>query len=328
MLLGAFAAGLDRAFIEWGIVPTLPRLSINRSLRKLAIAEQRTQKDLPDSVLFSSQFGPLRREVSQSRQLSGTRKERHIGTPIAVPIAEQWGYSSEPTRVVSSHWYLRSAPRPLVILVSGWVPFPNIAPNWMWPMGRLDQAGFDVVLPPLPWNIRAAPSGRSAAFPGRDPCLNIIEMARAASELARIVRWALEQGHRKITLCGTSLGAHLVALFATLPEAQGIDRLVLEKPLSFLSDPIRWHARGESTWCQHVADRLERVYRAVSPLDRKPTVAPERVRVVGATLDLVIPIGAAQSVADHFHVPLQPINASHLYDLGRAQRLLRLLEDE
>jgi hypothetical protein len=327
MVLGVLAAGLDRTFIELGIRPTLPRLSIDRSLRKLAIAEQRTQRDLPDAKLFSARYPPLQQTHDAPPKAGFPREQWLTGTPLDVPIAQDWGYPVESERMVTSHWYLRDSPRPLVILVSGWLPLPKLQPPRLWPIERLDQAGFDVVLPPLPWNRHAARGEQAVTFPGRDPCINIIELARAAGELARIVGWARERGHPRIMLCGMSLGAHLVGLFATLPQAHNADRLVMEKPLSFLSDPIRWHARGESRWCQHVADRLERVYRGVSPLDRKPTVDPERIRVIGATLDRVTPIAAAQAVADHFQVPLQPIRASHLFDPDRSRRLLRLLAD-
>ena len=327
MMLGVFAAGLDRAFIELGIRPTLPRLSIDRSLRRLAIAEQKTQRDLPDAALFCAPSEPLQRADRVPQSVGCLREEWLSGPPLDVPIAQEWGYSAQSAHTVTSRWYVRNSPRPLAILVNGWLPLPRLEPKRLWPIERLDQAGFDVVLPPLPWNARATPGVLAVEFPGRDPCSNIIELARAASELVRIVGWAREQGRQRIMLCGTSLGAHLVALFATLPEARGVDRLVLEKPLSFLSDPIRWHARGESTWCQHVADRLERVYRVVSPLDRKPAVDPDRIRVIGGTLDQVTPIAAAQAVADHFQVPLQTIRASHLFDPDRSRRLLRLLAD-
>jgi hypothetical protein len=152
-------------------------------------------------------------------------------------------------------------------------------------------------------------------------------MACVASELAQLVCHAKGQGHPSIVMCATSLGSHAVALLATLPEAQQVDRFLLEKPLGQLSDLIRWHARGDPIWCQHIADRLQRVYRSVCPLDRKPVASPEQVTVIGATFDQVTPIRAAQEVADHFHVPLRPIKASHLFDPDRSQRLLRWLTD-
>jgi acetyl esterase/lipase len=165
-------------------------------------------------------------------------------------------------------------------------------------------------------------------FPGNDPCANIVMTASIVSGLAQLVRYARSHQHPAIVVCATSLGAHLAALLATLPAAELVDGFILDKPLGQLSDLIRWHARGDSVWCHHVADRLQRVYRSVCPLDRRPKVAPERVTVIGAEFDRVTPMSAAQQVADHFQVELRPIKASHLFDPGRSSRLLQVLTEQ
>jgi len=325
MFLQGIAAGLDRAFLELSVRPTLPRLSMHRSFRKLLIAEQRTQSDIGDAALFCTSQASLCVESTRAPNARGVRELQTTGTVPSLPLAEQWGDTGELHRP-SAHWYLRGEPRPLAILVSGWSPSLRIEPAVRWPVERLDRAGFDVAVPSLPWK-RHSRRDAVAAFPGADPCWNVVTMACVASELAQLVCHAKSQGHPSIVMCATSLGAHAVALLATLPGAQQVDRFLLEKPLGQLSDLIRWHARGDPMWCQHIADRLQRVYRSVCPLDRKPVASPAQMTVIGATFDQVTPIGAAQEVADHFHVPLRPIKASHLFDPGRTQRLLHWLTD-
>ena len=325
MLLQGVAAGLDRAFLELSVRPSLPRLSMHRSSKKLLVAEQRTQSDIGDAALFRTSQASLCVESTQASSTGGLRELQTTGTVPSLPLAEKWGVTAELHRP-SAHWYVRGEPRPLVILVSGWSPSLRIEPAVRWPIARLDRAGFDVAVPSLPWK-RHGRRDPTTAFPGADPCWNIVTIACIASELVQLVCYAKSQGHPSIIMCATSLGSHAIALLATLPEAQLVDRFLLEKPLGQLSDLIRWHARGDPIWCKHIADRLQRVYRSVCPLDRKPMVSPGQVTVIGAAFDQVTPIRAAQEVADHFQVPLRPIKASHLFDPSRTQRLLRWLAD-
>ena len=323
MPASVLAIGLDRAFVALAIRPTLPRLTVERGLRQLAIAEQRTVSDLTESLLFDNASPPLHFEVVRRPAVGTARHLACSGEPVPVPLASQWGDTHDATCAVRSRWLVRDRPRPLVILVGGWLPRASILSSRLWPVSRLDRAGFDVVLPALPWQAAGlASSPFIKPFPSRDPCYNLVEMARAAGELVRLVQCARQLGHPSILLCGTSLGAHLVALFATLPAARLVDGYWLEKPLRNLSDSVRWHARAACDLRQHVADRLARVYRAVSPLERRPWVTPDRMCIVGATFDQVTPIDSVQAIADHFQVLLRPVAASHLFDPGRTQRLL------
>jgi pimeloyl-ACP methyl ester carboxylesterase len=306
MLLQGFAETLDRAFIHWGLRPNLPEITPASRLEKLLLAEQRTRVGINDAELFPKQCMSL--------------------TPPTVPLQRQWGPSGQACYSTFSRWYVRSAARPLVMLVSGWSPVAGIDSTWFWPRGQLYRSGFDVVLLQPHGKALGTRRTRAAKFPSRDPSLNIIELARAANALLQHVHIARERGYQRISLCGTSLGAHLVGLVATMPECNLIDRFILDKPVGRLSDPIRWHARGDRALLCNVAERLDRVYRFVCPLDRSPTADTHRIDVIGAIWDQVVPLRTAQSVADHFQVPLRQIKASHLFDPYRSQRLLRLLQ--
>jgi pimeloyl-ACP methyl ester carboxylesterase len=323
MLFEPIATSVDSIYLTTVVRRTLPYLSMNRSLRQLAIAETRAKANIPDAALFCTATSDAKTsEVSNSRGLSELRVTQELA---AIPIAATWGHSSN-IGELESIWRLRGAtPRPLLILVGGWNRSRHVTPARVWPLASLDREGFDVAIPCLPWESRTGAGTRS--FPSNDPCMNIVTASTFVNGLVQLVARARAQGHPSITVFATSLGAYLAALVATLPGAAGVDRFVFEKPLGRLSDLIRWHARGEPTWCHHVADRLQRVYRSVDPLEREPTAAPERVTVIGAKFDQVTPLHAAQSVADHFHVPLRPIEASHLFDPGRSRRLVRLAHE-
>lgn len=315
-MIPAVSKSLDQLFIDWAVRRQLPRLSIHHRMAHLRVAEQRLQKDIPDAQLFAPLATAVPTPTAANPLRDGRLQTTRTAPPYVPAVAQMWGCDAEMAGL-TSQWITRDEPRKLVILVSGWAMWPGVAAS-LWPLSRLDRAGFDVVLPGLPWMSRVP-------FPGRDPCANIVRLAQAVSGVLQLALWAHELGHSKVVLCGTSLGAHLVALAATLPGAVHAEACVLEKPMACLSDPIRLHAEAEPYWREHVAQRLDRVYRAVSPLERDPAITGGRVVVLGGVHDQVMPIERAQALADHFQVPLRPIKASHLVDLGRTRRLIEVL---
>ena len=317
-----FAESLDRAFVRFCIRPTLPAITRNSPLVRLQLAESRMESGVQDEDLFPEQLG-AECDISSSRSLTGGRRElvRRWLAP-QVPLESDWFPDSPRIQSVTSKWYLRDAPRPLLILVRGWGPHGAFATSLLGPMRALDQIGYDIVIPNLAVNTHQAFGN---PFPGQDPCRNIVEIARAASMLGQVLLLARNLGHDSILVWGTSLGAHIAALLATLPVARLADRYILEKPLGRISDPMRFHGRVEPALLRQIADRLDGVYRAVSPLDRIPTVDPRRVTVIGSEFDRVTLPSAAQAVARHFCASQIQVKASHLFDLDRVPRLKQIM---
>ena len=62
---------------------------------------------------------------------------------------------------------------------------------------------------------------------------------------------------------------------------------------------------------------LERIYRVVSPLERRPLIASSRTLVVAAKADRITPVGHARKLAVHFGSPLVSWHGGHLLQLGR-----------
>lgn len=309
-----FAEALDRAFIRLCIRPTLPAITLNSPLVRLQLAESRMESGVQDEDLFPEQL-VADRDISSSRSLAGGLREltRRWRAP-QVHLEPDWFPNSLHIQSVVSKWYLRDVPRPLLILVRGWWPHSAFATLRLGPIRALDRVGFDVVIPNLAVNLHEDIGITAHPLPGQDPCRNIVEIARAASMLGQVLRLACDLGHESILVWGTSLGAHIVALLATLPVAGLAHRYILEKPLGRMSDPLRFHGRGEPALLRQIADRLDGVYRAVSPLDRVPTVDPGRVTVIGGEYDRVTLPSAAQAVAGHFRASQIQVKASHLFD--------------
>ncbi len=316
------AERLDRACIELAIRPTLPAIDGASKFPRLRLAEERTKKYLTDDLLFPELAAP-KHTVVQSRMGSGNRRELTISWAGPSLDLEQSWFADTPRVVrVKSNWYLRTSPRPLVVLIRGWTPLANLSSRVLWPLRQLDQVGYDVVIPDFLTGI--GPSQN--AILSRDPSRNIVELARATTILEQVLMVARELGHESVVVWGTSLGAHLVALLATRRLAAHANLYVLEKPLGRLSDPLRLHGRGTNIQRDEVANRLDRVYLCVSPLDRPLRVDAKNIVIIGGDYDQITPISGAQLLADHFGVPLLQIAASHLFDPRRVRRVLEILQ--
>lgn len=316
------AEALDHAFIRFGIRPTLPVVSSRSRLARLRRAEERTQPELTDARLFPTPVLPHVSAVRSRVTRGGSHCVSREWTAAAIPLEFDWGIETRESLPVRTDWYTRTAPRPLLIALAGWTPIRGLAQRVLWPVERLDRAGFDLVIPSLQSKAEKGWRSWQVDFPSADPSSNLLEVARGVSAIRQIVAYARELGHDPIVVWGASLGAYLVALLGTTTPTQ-FDALVFEKPLARLSDPLRWHGRGTDADRQDVALRLDRVYRAVSPLERQPQVDSSKVYVVGALYDRVTTFESAARLAAHFGVSPEPVRASHLYDSGRTERFQR-----
>ena len=320
------AEWLDRAFIELCIRPTLPAVRSGSKFTRLSLAEERTRIGLTDTALFPAMFTP-KSTITRSRALGEGGRVLTLCWPAqSVSLETDWFSNNQPSRQAMSRWYLRDTPRPLVVLVSGWSPIGSLSERLLWPIRQLDQAGYDVAVPILAANAGGSSSTARSTFPGRDPSRNIVELVRRAATVEQVLRLGHELGHDPILVWGNSLGAHIVALLITLRARAYVSLYVLEKPVSRLSEPIRLHGRGTNDSRHEIADRLDQVYRGVSPLDRLSRVDPKQVLVIGGKFDKVTPIAGAKLLARHFNAPLRQIKASHVFDPTHSGRLLEVVK--
>jgi hypothetical protein len=253
---------------------------------------------------WSSAFTPLDPEIS-ARYASGREN--------AVAVARRFRGGRE---------------RPAVILIHGYMAGPFAFEERIWPISRLERAGFDVVLFTLPFHGLRARAGYGAVpeFPGADPRVTVEGFRQAVFDLQNLVGWLLSQGHPRVGVIGMSLGGYTAALLATAEPR--LDFVVPLIPLSSLADFAREQgslsSNPEEAAAQH--GLLESIYQRVSPIARPSLVASERCLVVAAKADRVTPAAHARRLSVHLRAPLQSFYGGHLLQLGRAEAFERVIE--
>jgi len=209
--------------------------------------------------------------------------------------------------------------RPVAILIHGYMAGSYQVEQRVWPLQRLLRSGYDVALFTLPFHgVRANAARRGAPeFPGRDPRFSNEGFRQVIADLRNFVRWLGERGHPEVGVMGMSLGGYTAALLATV-EA-GLSFCVPVIPLASLADFVR--EQGELSGAPEAEARehalLERIYRVVSPLERKPLIDPARTLVVAAKADRITPVAHARKLSAHFGSQLVSWHGGHLLQLGR-----------
>lgn len=255
-------------------------------------------------------------------------------TPLDAEVAARYANARENSLAVARHF--RRAPpahessglRPVVILVHGYMAGSFRVEERIWPISRLDRAGFDVVLFTLPFHGSRVRRGRGAVpeFPGEDPRHNVEGFRQTMFDLQNLIGWLLERGHPRVGVIGMSLGGYVTALAATLEPR--LDFVVPLIPLSSLADFAREQGSlsplPDQAAIQHAL--LESIYRRVSPLSRPALIPPERCLVVAAKADRVTPAAHARRLSVHLRAPLHSFYGGHLLQLGRGEAFERVIQ--
>jgi pimeloyl-ACP methyl ester carboxylesterase len=222
----------------------------------------------------------------------------------------------------------RGAPRPVAILIHGYMMGRLAIEERVWPVAELDALGLDCAFIVLPFHAARADPHRNGQpeFPGRDPRFSNEGFRQAITELRELATFLRRRGHPAVGIMGMSLGAYTAALAATV-EAK-LDFIVPMIPLASLPDFALEQGNlpeaPEPRALEH--HLLERAHRLVSPLDRSPLVSPDRVLVIGAKADRITPLSHARRLANHFKAPLATFGGGHLLQLGRGVAMQRVGE--
>jgi predicted alpha/beta hydrolase family esterase len=97
-------------------------------------------------------------------------------------------------------------------------------------------------------------------------------------------------------------------------------------PLASLADFAREQGELSREPAAEAAEHalLEGIYRVVSPVDRRPLIAPARTLVVAAKADRITPVAHARKLAAHLGAPLVSWHGGHLLQLGRKDAFRRV----
>jgi pimeloyl-ACP methyl ester carboxylesterase len=228
----------------------------------------------------------------------------------------------ESNRTATARLFLHDEPRPMAILIHGYLGGAHGMERRLWPMAFWRRMGMDVALFVLPFHGPRAESkfGKLPPFPGAEPRLTNEGFRQAMADFRDLFGFLVERGHEKIGVMGMSLGGYSAALAATLEARLSFAVPII--PLSSIADAALLHghlgATPEDSAAQHKA--LVAVHQMTSPLHRELLMPAGSVLIVGAERDQITPIENARKLATHFHCRLETMHGGHLLQLGRNAR--------
>jgi dienelactone hydrolase len=222
-------------------------------------------------------------------------------------------------RTAAARLFLHDGPaRPAAVLIHGYRCGQWPLEERVWPVDWLFERGLDVVLPVLPFHaVRAHRSG-AALFPSSDPRMTVEGFRQSIHDLRAMMSLLRERGAPAVGAMGMSLGGYTTSLLATLDAK--LDFAVPMIPLASIADLARAGGRlvgdGEQQRLQY--EGLEGALRVVSPLARPSRIDGDRMLVVAAAGDRIMPPTHARWLADHFGAPLTTFHGGHVLQFGRA----------
>ena len=336
-LLARAASGLDRA-ITLAMRVTIPELEVDPTLGSGHEARVEALQGILAryASLDLSGFYPEPRVIEPTlrdkRPFSAALSRRDVvwesvgGTFL--PELEHAYRQTAQNHLAHARLITRAEPRPIALLVHGYMMGQLRVDERVWPIQVLDELGFDSALVLLPFHGRRAHPERTGVpeFPGRDPRFAAEGFRQAVTDLRELAGFLRRRGHPSVGMLGMSLGAYTAALTTTVDAS--FDFLVPIVPLASIADFAREQGElpdaPEPRAVQHAL--LERAYAHVSPVHREPLIARERVLVIGAKADRITPFSHARRLAAHFHAPLAAWHGGHLWQLGRGEAFERVAE--
>jgi pimeloyl-ACP methyl ester carboxylesterase len=236
-------------------------------------------------------------------------------------VQEQYD-RDEQNRTATARLIIHDEPRPIAILIHGYLGGVHRMERRIWPMGFLEKLGMDVALFVLPFHGPRAGHrlGELPPFPGAEPRITNEGFRQAMADFRDFVGWLSARGHKKIGVMGMSLGGYSTALATTLEPR--LDFSVPIIPLASIADVARLngHLGDEEEETELQWRALDAVHRIVSPLHRKPAIPSSHILIIGAEADRITPIENARKLAHHFHCRLETMHGGHLVQFGRNEK--------
>jgi hypothetical protein len=341
LVIGGAAAAVDRAATLAAYAQTVRRRRRNAAESLPHDERMRVLETLAETYRAADIASYFR----QPRSLDPVQRVVRSGPGDARVIDLAWssGYTSflpdlrdRFARHVHNHTaaarlIVRGKPRPIAILIHGYMAGQYAVEQRVWPVEWLSRIGLDTALFVMPFHgLRANPNRRVPPFPGADPRMSNEGFRQAADDLRDLISFLRDRGHPAVGVLGMSLGGYLAALACTIERdlAFGVPIIPLASLADFARDQGRLGSTAGETAAQHAA--LDEVHRVISPLHRPAVVPRERLLVIAAKADRITPMSHARRLAHHFGAPLDAWAGGHLLQFGRAdgfRRIGRLLSD-
>jgi len=335
-VLGSAAGAVDRA----ATLAVQARNSVLKPSASGGDAEQRMQRlrdfvdsypNLPDDEFFLTprSISPVARELAHETGFPSSGDPKRVlraldlswaseYQPLLPALSERYGRCAE-NQAAGVRLFTCGEERPVAILIHGYMAGSYPMEQRVWPLLRLLRSGYDAALFTLPFHgVRANATRRGAPeFPGSDPRFSNEGFRQVIADLRNFVGWLRAQGRPEIGVMGMSLGGYTAALLATVEP--GLSFCVPVIPLASLADFVREQGALSSSPAVAADEHalLSRIYRVVSPIDRKPLIHPTRTLVVAGKADRITPVTHARKLAAHFGSQLVSWDGGHLLQLGR-----------
>jgi pimeloyl-ACP methyl ester carboxylesterase len=329
-LFGAAAAAVDLAVRRTALARTGGQRHANSLRHEVRIALLHRLKERYARLGAPDRFFREPRPISPRQDVRLVRKngvrvvDLHWPSDYKTFLPEvQAQYErEEANQTATVRLIVHEKPRPLVILIHGYLGGIHKMERRIWPLGFLEKTGLDVALFVLPFH--GPRTTRNFAelppFPGAEPRITNEGFRQAMADFRDLVGWLSANGYEKIGVMGMSLGGFSAALAATLEPKLAFAVPMI--PLASIADVAKLNghlgATPEETDAQYRA--LEAVHRVTSPLYRPLAIAPEKVLIIGGEADRITPIENARKLAAHFGCQIETMPGGHLVQFGRNEK--------
>ena len=223
-------------------------------------------------------------------------------------------------------WRHKDGGRPTLIAVHSWATSQAPIQEWVFSAWRMYLAGWDVVLPILPFHGRRTPrqamfSGQ--LFPGTRPGRCNEAFGQAAWDIRGLMYALRARGCGPIGVAGASLGGYTSAMLAGLEPELAFCIPVI--PMVSFGDILWTHGEGgpqrQRAEEQGITvERLREVFSPHSPLRWTPAIPKERILIVAGRGDRVCPPEHIEWLWEHWDRPrIAWFSGGHVLHFGRRQ---------
>jgi pimeloyl-ACP methyl ester carboxylesterase len=225
--------------------------------------------------------------------------------PAGSPGRDRW-LSHTRNNDCSAYLLRRPGPGPWVVCLHGARMGRPAMDAMAFHARELHRLGLNVVLPILPLHGPRRPErGVAGTLPTADVMDSVHGMAQATWDLRALLKWLRADGATGISLWGTSLGAYVAALTASLePELASITATI---PAVDLPRIIASHVparRRRSVWFRELDSASRTLHSVVSPLSHVPDTPMDRRFIAGARADRVLdPVDQTAALWEHWGRP-------------------------